>query len=153
MAVNHNQVSSVISYIKSTSNLEEFVAGESGILPGHLITMANDEVVRNTSNEEDVTAFVAVEDINAGKSFVDQYELGEVVHCRRLRTGDCVYLRFGSASQQEVDIGDPVGLVSGLVYPGNVSAGTWHHHIGIALDYCLCGPGQELPLMVQIKFL
>jgi len=146
-------IASVISFIKSTSNLEEFVAGESGILPGHLITMSEWKCYRNTSNEEDITAFVAIENFHAGKEFVDPYEIGEIVYCRRLRTGDVVYLRFGSASQQEVDVGEPVGLVSGAVMPGNISAGTWHHHIGISLDYCLCGPGQELPLLVQIKFL
>ena len=153
MASNHDEVSSVISFIKSTSNLEEFVAGESGILPGHLITMSAGECIRNVSNEEDITAFVAMENIPAGKCFVDPYEIGEIVFCRRLRTGDVVYLRFGSSSQQSVIVGDPVGLVSGSVYPGNISAGIWHHHIGISLEDCICGPGEELPLLVQIKFL
>lgn len=143
-------IASVISYIKSTSNLEEFIAGETGILPGHLVTLTGAQCFRNAHTEEDVTSFVAIENTVAGKGYDDEYEIGEIVYCRRLRTGDVVNLRFGAAAPQSVSVGDPVDL-AGPLYPGQVGAGTWQSHLGISLDDCICGPGQQLPLMTQIK--
>ena len=147
------RVTSVISCIKSSSNLEEFIAGEPGILPGQIVTVAERVCVKNRSTSSRITAFVAVENVVAGKEYNDEYDIGEIVFCRRLRTGDCVYLRFGAASMQTVDPGDPVTTSKGP-YPGNVIAGNWDNSIGIATCFCTCGPGEEqVPLLVQIKLL
>lgn len=82
-------ITTIVLSASSSSVFVEAIAGEAGILPGHLLEVnTSGEFVRCSTSGAMVMPRIAVEDTTSGKGVNDAYALGDIVYARILRLGD-----------------------------------------------------------------